>query len=326
MNIAEQIGLIETRRRELESLVDRLSRARHPRTAKEVLRLSELHRRACADLMLAEAYDFPAETVENLHALVGRSHYVLHRGQGFRWRELARILFVTAPGQLRRDPAQRVAAVVFFGSLLISAGLAATQPDFASSIAGDAFLEQIDSMYSQPIEANAHRNRRDDAAMTGFYLQHNTTIGLQCFAWGVFFGLGSLYQLLTNGLILGAIFGHLASGPNAWNFFGFITAHSVFELSAIVIAGGAGLRLGWGLIDSGQQSRAASLRREARRALPGLAAAVVLFVVAAFIEGYLSASILPFGLKVAVALVSAGMLVAYLSLGDSAPSLRPHTQ
>ena len=76
--------------------------------------------------------------------------------------------------------------------------------------------------------------------MAGFYIQHNASIGLQCFAWGLFFGLGSLYELLSNGIILGTVFGHMARGPHAANFFTFVTAHGPFELTAIVFSGRPG--------------------------------------------------------------------------------------
>ena len=70
-------------------------------------------------------------------------------------------------------------------------------------------------MYSQPIAAQrGEAAARDDTAMAGFYIQHNTTIGLQCFAWGIVLGLGSLYQLLSNGIVLGTLFGHMAVSPS----------------------------------------------------------------------------------------------------------------
>ena len=153
--------------------------------------------------------------------------------------------------------------------------------------------------------------------MAGFYIQHNTTIGLQCFAYGLFFGLGSLYELLSNGMILGTVFGHMATTPYAPNFFTFVTAHSVFELTAIVFAGAAGLRLGYGLIDTQGQTRLASLRREARSALPTVGASVVLFSLAAFVEGFISASPLPYSAKAGIALRSfAAILGLYLSPGQ----------
>ena len=157
--------------------------------------------------------------------------------------------------------------------------------------------------------------KRNDTMMTGFYIQHNTGIGLRCFASGILFGVGSLSELLCEGIILGTLFGHMATTPHAGNFYTFVTAHSSFELTAIVFSGAAGLRLGWGLVDTQGQSRLSSLRREAANALPALGAAVVLFVLAALVEGYVSASSLPYTAKAAVAIVSATAIIAYLMLG-----------
>jgi uncharacterized membrane protein SpoIIM required for sporulation len=128
-------------------------------------------------------------------------------------------------------------------------------------------------------------------------------------------GLGSLYELLSNGLILGTVFGHMAVSPHAKNFFEFVTAHGPFELTAVVFSGAAGLRLGWGLIETKGQTRLASLKREAVRALPVVGAAVVLFVLAAFLEGFVSASRLPYAAKAGFAGASALLLLVYLLAG-----------
>jgi uncharacterized membrane protein SpoIIM required for sporulation len=171
-------------------------------------------------------------------------------------------------------------------------------------------------MYAEPVTAQRHDGqKRNDTMMAGFYIQHNTSIGLRCFAWGILLGLGSLYQLFWNALIFGTLFGYMATRPHGANFFEFVTAHSAFELTAIIVASAAGLRLGWGLVDTRGQSRIASLRREAANALPAVGVAVVLFVLAALVEGFVSASALPYWAKAAVAILSASSIIAYLALG-----------
>ena len=85
--------------------------------------------------------------------------------------------------------------------------------------------------------------------------------------------------------------------------------------TTIVFSGAAGLRLGSGLVVTRGMTRLASLRREARAALPTAGAAVFLFILAAFIEGFVSASSLPYAAKAAIAIVSATMLLLYLLLG-----------
>lgn len=326
MRVVDRLAQREATWRELEGLLGRFASRRWFRSkagTADIVRLGELYRAACTDLMLAESHDLPRDTVFYLHALVGRAHNVVYRARGFRFSDLGRALFAEGPRQMRSDRALRLSAAVFFGSFLICALLAAGQDDFATRVIGAEFVENMDHMYSQPISGGAGEDHRarSDSAMAGFYVFNNTTIGLRCFAYGLALGLGTLYELVSNGIILGTVFGHMARSPYAANFFTFVTAHSSFELTAIVFSGAAGLRLGYGLIDTKGQTRLASLRREARRALPTVGAAVVLFFLAAFIEGFVSASSLPYSVKAAIAIVSAALLAAYLALGGRATPL-----
>ncbi len=198
----------------------------------------------------------------------------------------------------------------------MAAALAAGRENFASLVVSEPFLEEMDQAYSQPVDAPRKDGlERNDTAMAGFYIAHNTGIGFSCFASGIVFGLGSLSELLVEGIVLGTVFGHMATTPYAVNFYTFVTAHSAFELTAIVLSGAAGLRLGWGLVDTRGQSRVSSLRREAANSLPAVGAAVVLFVLAALVEGYVSASSLPYPAKAGVAVLSATVIVSYLTLG-----------
>src|SRR4051794_38419640 len=215
--------------------------------AADVIRLGELYRSACADLMLAEAHDLPRDTVAYLHALVARAHNAVYRARGFHFASWAGELFHTVPRRLRSDPTLRLAALVFYGVFVLFGLLAAARPEFAERVVGADVLEQLEQMYAEPIGPHT---QRDESLMAGFYIQHNASIGLQCYAWGLTFGLGTLAVLFDNAKVLGTVFGHMVRTPYAGNFFSFVTAHGPFELTAIVFSGAAGLRLGWGLIDT----------------------------------------------------------------------------
>jgi uncharacterized membrane protein SpoIIM required for sporulation len=328
MRVAERLEQRESSWRELDRLIARASAGGRQRlSAKEVLRVGELYRAACTDVMLAEDHDLPRETVANLHALVARAHNAVYRASGFSFRDLGKALFQSAPRRLRSDPALKLAALVFCSTFLFAALLGAGRADFAGQVVGDATLAQFDHMYSEPLDAQRHDGlQRSDTMMAGFYIQHNTSIGLQCFVWGILFGLGSLYQLFYNALFIGTLFGYMATRPHAANFFTFVTAHSSFELTAIIVSAAAGLRLGWGLIDTQGQSRLASLRREAANSLPAVGTAVVLFVCAAIVEGYISASSAPYSAKAGVAIMSAAVIIAYLTLGGRAEASLGNTE
>ncbi|RUL85417.1 stage II sporulation protein M [Tautonia sociabilis] len=279
--------------------------------APEVIRLGELYRAACADLMLAEAYDLPRDTVAYLHALVGRAHNALYRTRGFRVRTWATELLDVVPRRLRSDPFLRISSVLFWGLMLIAGALAAARPGFAEKVVGAEQVASLEEMYSRPLTELP----RDDEFMTGFYINHNAAIGLKCYAYGLTFGLMTLYELSFQAIVLGTMFGHMATTPMAANFYEFVTAHGPFELTAIVFSGAAGLRLGWGLIDTKGMRRVDSLGREARASLPIAGAAVCLFVLAAFLEGFVSASGLPYAAKAGVAVGSTMLLLLYLVAG-----------
>ena len=279
----------------------------------EVIRLGELYRAACADLMLAEAHDLPRDTVAYLHDLVARAHNVVYRGRGFRFRRWAGELLAAVPRRLRADPLLRFSALAFYGSFLAFGLIGAARPELADRVAAalGSDLGAYEQMYAAPPGAAG----RDDATMAGFYVQHNAGIGLQCFAWGLALGVVTLYLLIFNGMAIGLVFGHMARTPQAGNFFTFVTAHAPFELTAIVFAGAAGLRLGYSLIETRGRTRIDSLRQEAARALPTIGTSVFLFVLAAMLEGFVSASRLPYVVKAAIAVACAGILAAYLALG-----------
>ena len=182
--------------------------------------------------------------------------------------------------------------------------------DFAESVVGKESLQQVETMYAHPMDADLLEDSR--AAMTGFYLFNNAGIGLRCFASGIFLGVGSLMTLSFNAIFLGAIFGHMIKSPSSENFLTFVTAHGPFELTAVVLSAAAGLRLGWAIIDTEGWSRIESLRRTSPRALEIAGVATLLFLFAAYIEGAISPSNLPYSAKAAVAVVSIVILLAYV--------------
>ena len=314
MRVVDRLARREQDWRELQLLLYRIEGKRTRQLEPgEILRLGELYRSACADLMLSEAHDLPRETVAYLHALVGRAHNFVYPAVGFRVRDWGAAIFHEVPRRLRSDPMLRVAALTFWGWFLLTAFLAAGQPGFASRVCGEHQLELMEQMYSKPLDgSDGTRLGRNDSGMAGFYIFHNGGIALSCYAWGLAFGVGSLFTLATNAIFLGAVFGHMATTPQAGNFFTFVTAHGPFELTAVVFAGAAGLRLGSGLIFTRGYTRLASLRREAKNSLPIGGVSVLLIVLAAFLEGFVSASPLPYPAKAGIALGSAAILAFYL--------------
>ena len=315
--------LIESRTpqwRQLEQLCAQLETRSSEKKldARRRVEFAALYRSACADLSLADAYQLPAETVRYLHQLVGRAHnqlYRPHSGQDEGWRKK---IFETIPRQLFHDKFIRLAAALFWFPFLASMFLASNYsptPEFAETVCGPDSLIAMEHMHSEP----PGTQNVAGGFMGGFYIFHNATIGLRCFVMGLLLGVGGMFETFFNAVYLGAVFGHMTTVSNSEYFFEFVTAHGPFELTAIIISAGAGMKMGFSLVDTRGLKRSESLIKAAQQSLPIMFVGVALFVLAAFIEGFLSPTAAPYELKALVAMLSTlAMLGYFVILGYSA--------
>jgi len=301
--------------RELEQLCQAIERRKTRRklSGEQLARFAALYRSACADLALADSYQLPPTTIRYLHELVGRAHNQLYRSRAFNFRAWKQELLVNIPRRLFHDRALWLAFAVFwgffFGSMYLASDLSPL-PGFKEQAVGEEMLQSMEQMYDEPI-AQRGREADFDSAMFGFYVQHNTGIGLRCFAMGLLLGVGGLFATIYNAVALGTVFGHMTTVPQADNFFDFVTAHGPFELTAIVLSAAAGMRLGFSLVSTGGLSRGESLLKASREAMPTMGVAIVLFAGAGLIEGFLSPSAAPYALKALVAATSTTLLLLY---------------
>ncbi len=324
MKAAEIIAARTPEWKELESDVAWFRNGSSRRDAARVARFAKRYRAVCGDLSLAISMRFPISTTEYLHQLVADAHTQLYRAETFRLRRWGRKVLIEVPQRILRDPCTWISFCVFWGLFLGSLIASLSSEEFANSIAGEHTLQQIEVMYSHPMATDVFDSSR--GAMTGFYLFNNAGIGLRCFASGIFLGVGSLMTLAFNAIILGTIFGHMIGSPSADNFTTFVTAHGPFELTAVVLSAAAGLRLGWAIIDTRGRSRRESLRETSPRALEQAGVATVLFLLAAYIEGFISPTEIAYEYKALTAIGSTLILLAYIVGLGSFPYRRRHRE
>jgi uncharacterized membrane protein SpoIIM required for sporulation len=309
MNVVE---LLEARRenwRHLEQLCHAMqSKGRRRLHGEGAARFASLYRAACADLALADAYQLPAGTVAYLHQLVARAHNQLYRARRFNVHAWAVEIFRNVPRRLYNDNALRLAFGLFWGIFLASMLLARSSPQYAHELIGREAMAQYQENFSRPISG---REANESFLMAGFYIWNNAGIGMECFVFGLFLGIGGLFKTVFNAAYLGGVFGFMSTSPQRNHFFEFVTAHGPFELTAVVLAAGAGMRLGFSLLYTQGRSRLSSLRAAGRESLPSIMVAVILFLLAAFVEGFISPSSLPYSFKAFVAAASSAMLMVY---------------
>ena len=276
------------------------------------------YRRLCQSLALAADRQYSPELVDRLNRLALRGHSVLYRN---RRRESQRVLEFVLGGfaaLVRREWRLVIAAaIVFFGPLLALIAVLQAFPEFVHYLLEPEQIASFHRMYDPSNPRLGMRSADTSLAMFGFYIWNNVRIGFQTFAGGLAAGLGSLWFLASNGVIIGAVAGYLTQVGYGRTFWSFVAGHSAPELLAIVLAGGAGLRLGLAIIAPGNASRRAALVAAAKPAVRLMYGAALMFFVAAFIEAFWSPyTTVRFEAKVAVGLtIWAAFLLYFLFAG-----------
>jgi uncharacterized membrane protein SpoIIM required for sporulation len=262
--------------------------------------LPQAYRRICQHLALARDRCYTAGLVTRLNGLVMAGHQSLYGstlGLGPLWGRFI------AYGLARSVRA--LAGPVLVAALLLGLPMAilppaiARDPQLAYLVERPQDLARMESMYRPASGRFGRANQaQTDVAMFGFYIWNNIRITFQAFAGGILLDLGSIFFLLYNGLHGGAVAGHLAHAGLGPQFWPFVATHSALELPALVLAGGAGLHLGWALLAPGRRTRARALREAAREGMPLVYGAALMDTLAACIEAFWSASALvPAALK-----------------------------
>jgi uncharacterized membrane protein SpoIIM required for sporulation len=148
--------------------------------------------------------------------------------------------------------------------------------------------------------------------MFGFYIRNNVGIAFQCFASGLAAGLGSIFFIVFNGAYIGAIAGYVTERGLSETFYSFVVTHGAFELTAIVLSGAAGLKLGHSLIAPGRRTRRQSLVHAAGECVVVVYGITAMLIVAAAIEAFWSSAVwVPNAVKYGVAAVCWAVVLAY---------------
>jgi uncharacterized membrane protein SpoIIM required for sporulation len=278
--------------------------------------MPQRYRRICQSLALAADRQYSPALVDRLNRLALRGHHALYEN---RRRETQRVLeFVAAgfPALVRREWRLVLAAsLLFFGPLIGLFAVLQVFPEFVHYLLRPEQIAGVHEMYDPASRRLGMREADTNLMMFGFYVWNNVGIGFQTFAGGILAGVGSIWFLGSNGVVLGAVAGYLTQIGYVETFWSFVAGHSAWELIAIALSGAAGLRLGLAVIAPGPLTRKAALVAAARPAVQIMYGAALLFFVAAFVEAFWSPlTEVPFHVKIGVGIAGWAALIAYLAL------------
>ncbi|MBV8579156.1 MAG: stage II sporulation protein M [Candidatus Eremiobacteraeota bacterium] len=296
----------------LSVLVDRASgRGVRALTADEIDELALAYRAATSDLAIARTRGEDALVLDHLNRLTARAHAVVYVATARNgWHRVVDFVMRGFPREVRRSWAPIVfCALVTIVSALIAYGSVSADPANAHALLPDMDLAPPTKALH---DSNFGFDRAYSPAAASEIITNNVKVAAIAFAGGITGGVLTGWIILENGLMvgaLGALYAKAGFGPDFWAT---IAPHGVIELTAIQIAGGAGLIVAGGFLRPGRARRTDALVAAARRAATLVLGVALMLCVAGTIEGFISPQRLPIPARAAIGALTAVALIAYL--------------
>jgi uncharacterized membrane protein SpoIIM required for sporulation len=180
-----------------------------------------------------------------------------------------------------------VAAVLLFVPAIVGVVWGMDRPYEAVSFLPEEYRGIADPERPEPDRTLTTGQR---TAFSTAIFTNNIRVTFLAFAAGITLGFGTAYLLVFNGFLLGTVGGLSIGAGHGWSFAELVIPHGVLELSCIVVAGAAGIALGWSLVAPGENSRSAALVKEGRRSVELILGTMPWLVLAGLIEGFITPS------------------------------------
>ena len=291
----------------LEKLV---RRARRPRrlSGAEIDELVTLYQRVATHLSILQTRSPDPVLVARLSRLVANARAAVAGAHVPAWRTVARFFTVTFPVAVYRT--RRWWVTTAFVSLAIAFALGLwvdTHPDVQRSLAPPAEIRDL--VNHQFADYYSAHPAHDFAAQVW---TNNAWVSAEVLVGGLTFGLLTIYSLLANVVNVGVIGGFMAAAGKLGLFFGLIAPHGVLELTAVFVASGAGLRLGWTTIDPGPRPRSDAIAHEGRSTVVIALGLVFVLAVSGVIEAFVTPSGLPTWARIGIGLCAEALFLTYV--------------
>ena len=293
----------------LEALLARAARPRRV-TGAEVDELVDLYQRVATHLSVLQSAGRDPQLTGRLSSLVARARSTVAGSRPAAWRDATRFLRVDFPVVVYRSRYWWLGAAVAF--LLVAFGWGsyiAGHPEVQASIAPP---EQIKQLVEQDFANYYSASPAQDFAAKVF--TNNAYLAAAAVASGVLLGLPILYLLYTNALNVGVAGGLLAANGKTGLFFGLILPHGLLEITAVLVASGLGLKLGWTVIDPGRRTRGAALAEEGRALMSGAIGLALVLLISGLIEAFVTPSPLPTWARIGIGVAAEAAFLLWVFL------------
>ena len=279
----------------------------------ELRELAFLYRQLAADLSALRQDPTARNKTDELNGLLARAHSIVYSQKRSGWRMVRDFLWCGYPRLFRQLlPYVLASLILFLAGAILGALMTIVRPDFMRMLLGPQMVHTIEQgkMWTESVTS---MSPQASSSIT----TNNIGVTFAAFAGGILGGLGTLYLIGFNGVLLGVVGAACQQHHMSLSLWSFVAPHGSLELPAIIIAGAAGMRLGYGLLFPGMYTRRYSITHAGAEAVRLLAGTIPMLIVAGTLEGFFSPSHAPAALKFVVAAVLFSLLVAWLT--HSAP-------
>jgi uncharacterized membrane protein SpoIIM required for sporulation len=284
-------------------------------THQELQELALLYRQTAADLSAAREYAANAQLAAYLNQLLGRAHNLVYAARPARTRSVLTFYARTFPRIFRETWLYTAAATALFAvGAIAGVVLSISDQGFQRFVLGGAMIDTIDRR-----EMWTHSILSVKPLASSAILTNNLSVAFSAFALGMLAGIGTIYIMVFNGIMIGVIGAACHRAGMSVPLWSFVAPHGALELPAIFIAGGAGLLLARGILAPGLLPRRDALAESGAAAIRLLLGVFPLLIIAGVIEGFISPTALDPALKFASGAALFILLVLYVTAGARRP-------
>lgn len=299
---------VAAHRTEWERLETLLRRRRL--TGAEADELVTLYQRTATHLSAVQSGAPDPALTSRLTTLVARARSTVVGTRRATWRDAVRFGTAAFPAACYRTRHWWIPTALGFA--LVVAGIGwwiATSPDVQNAVAAP---DELRALTRPGGTYETYYSSSPAAAYSAQVWTNNAQVAAVSLAFGALLGIPVLWVLLQNALNVGTGVGLMASAGRLDVFLGLVLPHGLLELTAVFIAAGVGLRLGWTVIDPGRRTRRAALAQEGRAAIGMAIGLAAVLLVAGLIEGFVTPSDLPTWARISTGLLAEGAFLAYV--------------
>ncbi len=304
--------------RKLESLLKRLEGGSMKRLSnEEIIALPVLYRSALSSLSVARATSLDQALIDYLESLCTRAYFYVYGTRSTLLERIGRFFMTDWPKAARtvwRETA--LSAVMLFLGGLVAFYMTMNDADWFYSLIPEAMAQGRDptattqSLREAIYPGSGHRQFLSKFAAELF--TNNARVAIVAFSLGFAFCVVPLALMVQQGATTGALLAVYARHGLGWQLLAWLSIHGVTEIWAIVIAAGAGVRIGWVLAFPGEQTRLEAVSKTGRSAATALTGAILMLVVAGLLEGIARQLVQSDVVRLAVGAVTGLIWLVYL--------------